>query len=78
LDELDLEKIGTPRKVYDFGKFKFRKIYWPEDRYLQNTLFVGSEENLPAKDIEQDKGIGLVKMVNDRWGGVFAKIVGTK
>lgn len=78
LDELDLEKIGTPRKVYDFGKFKFRKIYWPEDRYLQNTLFVGSEENLPAKDIEQDREIGLVKMVNDRWGGVFAKIVGTK
>ena len=77
LDELDLEKIGTPRKVYDFGKFKFRKIYWPEDRYLQNTLFVGSEENLPAKDIEQE-GIELVKMVNDRQGGVSAKIVGTK
>lgn len=78
LAELDLEKIGTPRKVHDFGKFKFRKIYWPEDRYLQNTLFVGSEENLPAKDIEQDSGIELVKIINNRRGDVFAKIVGTK
>ena len=77
LAELDLEKIGTPRKVYDFGKFKFRKIYWPDDRYLQNTLFVGSEENLPAKDIEQEE-IELEKVVNDGRGGVSAKIVGTK
>jgi len=77
LAELDLEKIGTPRKVYDFGKFKFRKIYWPDDRYLQNTLFVGSEENLPAKDIEQEE-IELEKVVNDGRGDVSAKIVGTK
>lgn len=78
LAELDLEKIGTPRKVYDFGKFRFRKIYWPEDRNLPNTLFVGSEENLPTKDIEQSERIEIVKVVNDRWGGTLAKIVGTQ
>jgi len=78
LAELDLEKIGTPRKVYDFGKFKFRKIYWPEDRNLQNTLFVGSEESLPAKDVEQDQAVELIKIVNDWRGGVSAKIIGTK
>ncbi|MFZ5932590.1 MAG: phospholipid carrier-dependent glycosyltransferase [Patescibacteria group bacterium] len=78
LAELDLERIGTPRKVYDFGKFKFRKIYWPEDGNLQNTLFVGSEENLPRKDIELGGKIELVRVINDRWGGVSAKIVGTK
>jgi hypothetical protein len=77
LDELDLEKIGTPRKVYDFGKFKFRKIYWPEDRNLKNTLFVGSQENLPSKDIENERA-RLIEMVYDRRGNVVAKIVGIK
>lgn len=77
LEELDLEKIGVPRKIYDFGKFKFRKIYWPEDKNLQNTLFVGSEKNLPSKNINKEK-IKVIKIIKDRGGNVIAKIVGTK
>lgn len=78
LNELDLEKIGTPRKLYDFGKFKFRKIYWPEDRNLRNTLFVGNEENLPQKDVETQPGAKVITQIKDRWGNVIHKLVATE
>ena len=78
LMELDLEKIGTPRKTYDFGKFKFRKIYWPEDKSLKNTLFVGSEESLPQNDIETQKGAKAVGAIKDRWGRTGHKLVATE
>ncbi len=76
--ELDLGKIGTPRKLYDFGKFKFRKIYWPEDRNLKNKLFVGSEENLPQKDIETQPGVKVITLIKDRWGNIIHKLVATE
>lgn len=78
LNELDLEKIGTPRKLYDFGKFKFRKIYWPEDRNLRNTLFVGNEENLPQKDIETQPRVKVITLIKDRWGNIIHKLVATE
>ena len=39
----------TPRKEYDFGKFEFRKIYWPDDQNLKNTLFIGGVYSLPEE-----------------------------
>ncbi len=75
LKELDLQKIGKPRKSFDFGKFTFRKIYWPNDRNLKNTLFVGSEENLPQKDIDNQKGAKVLEIVKNSRGDIQAKIV---
>lgn len=34
-------------KGYAFGKFEFRKIYWPDDQNLSNTLFIGGVYSLP-------------------------------
>lgn len=44
-NELDLTYIGTPRKHFDFGKFKFRQIDWESDKSLKKSLFV--KDNLP-------------------------------
>lgn len=42
--ELDLDAIGTPRQLFDFGKFNFRDLNWQNDKNLENTLFVASPE----------------------------------
>lgn len=39
------------RRSYDFGKFEFRKIYWPDDQNLKNTLFIGGVYSLPDEGI---------------------------
>ena len=75
LNEVDFEYIGTPRKHYDFGNFVFREIYWPEDRNLENTLFVGNDQNLPQKDIISTPGAKVVAEPKDRWGNVIHKLV---
>ena len=77
-NELDPVKIGTPRKVYDFGKYVFRKIDWPKDKASQNTLFVGNDENLPNLDIYKDKNVKMILEVKDEKGNAVAKLVGTK
>lgn len=78
LGEIDPVKIGTPRKYYDFGKFHFRKIYWPDDRNLVKTLFVGNDQNLPDKDIDQGNNISLKENIVNSRGDILSKIVGTK
>ena len=78
LAEVDFDYIGTPRKRYDFGKFKFRKIYWPDDRSLENTLFVGSWENLPQNDIDSTPNARVITEIKNKWGDVIHKLVGTE
>jgi hypothetical protein len=50
----DTKDITSPRNNFDFGKFTFRKIYWPEDRGLSNTIFIGSVYSLPEADLKRD------------------------
>jgi len=76
--ELDLEKIGTPRKSYDFGKFEFRKIDWQKDGNLANTLFVGSDDNLPEAEIKTSDKVNFIQEVWDWRELKVAKLVGTK
>jgi 4-amino-4-deoxy-L-arabinose transferase-like glycosyltransferase len=76
--ELDLDKIGTPRKLYDFGKFEFRKINWENDRQLANTLFVGIEDKLSDQDVLGNNRVNLVKDIWDWRGYKVARLVGTK
>ncbi len=44
LSEIDLNKIGTPRHSFDFGKFEFRKIT-ALDKNLKNTIIVISRNS---------------------------------
>jgi len=76
--ELDLEKIGTPRKLYDFGEFNFRKINWEKDKDLPNTLFVGNDENLPNNDVSISTKVDFVQDIWDWRGFKVARLVGTK
>jgi len=78
LKEIDPEKINPPRKFYDFGKFKFRKIYWPEDRNIKNTLFVGDEFSLPQHDIETQPNAKVLQEFEGDDGNIFAKFVSTE
>ena len=77
LRELDFGKIGKPRKFYDFGKFHFRDIYWPKDRSLPRTLFVGTDYDLPVNDIANSPNTKILSIINDKYGNPIQKIVGT-
>lgn len=78
LQELDLEKIGTPRKVYDFGKLVFRKINWDEDKNLKKTLLVGNEFNLPFPEAELEENLNFQKDIKSKEGYIISRIVGLK
>lgn len=72
-NELDLEAIGTPRKSFDFGKFKFRDVDWDKDKKLDNTLFVIDEDTFKQMDVNsQDFSIEIISPVN---GYPAAKII---
>lgn len=38
-----------------YDSYVFRPIYWPEDRLIEKTLFIGPPERLPTKDISEDE-----------------------
>ena len=44
--------VGDVGRVSSFGKFKFRPIFWPADRGLTGTLFVGDAYELPESDLQ--------------------------
>lgn len=76
LREADFSKISqSPRNYYDFGKVKFRRIYWPRDRNLGKTLFMGTTSSLPEADIKSTPGAKLVKDIYDKSGNVSVRIV---
>lgn len=70
--------LGNNNPQQKFGKFEFRKIYWPEDRSKKNTLFVGNDLNLPQQDIKENEGAHVIAIVKDHAGFQISKIVGIK
>ncbi len=66
--------VGTVRRI---DSIEFRHIYWPSDRGLKNTLFVGPEEELPDKDILPFKEFKVLKEINFLNGERALKIVET-
>lgn len=46
---------------FDFYKYEFRKIYWPEDRKLKRTIFWGSSFSLPIKEVSQEPDVKIIK-----------------
>lgn len=67
---------GDVGQVEKIDKIEFRNVYWPADRGLKNTLFVGDEYGLPLVDIDPDQAIILeeVKFLN---GEIAFRIVET-
>ena len=64
--------VGTVRK---FDNFEFRKINWPVDRGLENTLLVGTEIEIPDYDILTEKKSRKVTQVDFLDGKPALKIV---
>lgn len=60
LDQPNVD-TGTVRET---GDIYFRHIYWPADKGMKNTLFIGSIEELPDKDIIGVPGYTILGQVN--------------
>lgn len=76
LSEIDYQQISkVPRGYYDFGKYHFRKIYWPTDRWLSKTIFMGNSFSLPEQDIKQQKNARIIKDILDPDQNIMVRIV---
>ncbi|MBI2596216.1 glycosyltransferase family 39 protein [Candidatus Daviesbacteria bacterium] len=59
------ELIENEKKgISGFGQYRIRKIYWPNDRYAKDTLFVGSPWSLPLKDIKEEEILKRIYLSN--------------
>ena len=70
--------VEKPRKNFNFGKYNFRRIYWPDDRNSTNILFIGSEYSLPIQDVASAKNAKIISDVYDSQGDFVARIVETR
>ncbi len=50
-------KIGNKERETIFDKFSIRKVYWPNDKNLKNTLIIVSPWSVPETDIEDKSKI---------------------
>lgn len=64
--------VGTVRKI---DNIEFRHVYWPVDRGTKKSLFVGSLEELPDKDVIPFPEYKILKDVYFANGAVAFRIV---
>lgn len=76
--QLRVNPQGDVGEVERLDRFEYRPIFWPSDRALSSTLFVGGEYELPKLDIVQTEGVNLDEVVNYPNGKTALKIVGLK
>lgn len=71
--------FGDVGEVEKLDNIEFRKIYWPADRGIVNSLFIGDEFQLPLKDVvgEENKFVHL-KDINFFDSKVAFRVVETK
>jgi hypothetical protein len=67
--------VGTVRKI---DNIEFRHIFWPNDRGEKNSLFIGSEDELPDKDVVPFSEFEKKKEVKFLSGEVALRMVETK
>jgi len=67
---------GDVGQVEKIDNVEFRNIYWPSDRSLTKSLFIGTEEEIPLKDIDPNQARILeeIKFLN---GKVAFRVVET-
>lgn len=69
---------GTQENIFDFGKFHFRPIYWPDDKMKKNTLFWGTVYSLPKEDVLQAPNARFLAEFEDALGNSAAVLVELK
>lgn len=69
---------GDVGEVTNIDNIEFRKIYFPEDRANNNTLFVGDEFDLPIKDIVDQEKITYLNEIKYLNGKTAFRIAETK
>jgi len=67
---------GDVGRVERIDKIEFREIYWPEDRFIKNSLFVGGPYELPIKDIVKGQS-NLLKEIDYLNGEIAFRVVET-
>jgi 4-amino-4-deoxy-L-arabinose transferase-like glycosyltransferase len=67
--------VGSSRKTFDFGKYEFRNIFWWNDKFLEDTLFVGNPYSLPDSSLETTE-IKFKKDLIDLNGNIHTRLVG--
>jgi hypothetical protein len=77
--KLKESEVGDVGEVEKLDNIEFRKVYWPADRGIKNSLFVDDEFGLPIGDVlgHEDEFIILeeIKYPNEK---VAFRIVETK
>jgi hypothetical protein len=68
--------VGDVGHVPRFGKFEFRAIYWPNDRGLSSTLFVGDQYELPESDLQVTPNVQRLSEVTYPNGSPGLTVVG--
>jgi 4-amino-4-deoxy-L-arabinose transferase-like glycosyltransferase len=82
----EIQKYQNTRKgpgnegdlTFNFYKYEFRKIYWPTDQNLKNTLFWGTVYSLPEDKVDQVSGVISRNEIVGTVGDVAAVIVEKK
>ena len=69
---------GDVGEVEKFDIFEFRPIFWPADRGLSSTLFVGGQYELPESDLQTTPNLERVSDITYPGGAPALKIVGLK
>lgn len=72
------DQQGDVGRVKSFERYEFRPIYWPADRGLTSTLFVGGEYELPESDVAQTGMAVKLGQINYPNNTVGLRVVGVK
>ncbi len=66
--------VGSVKKI---DNIEFRHIYWPGDRGMKNSLFIGTKEELPDQDVKPFSEFRLVGDVDFKDGLNAFRVVET-
>ena len=69
---------GDAGEVNKFDKFDYRPIFWPADRGLTSTLFIGGQYELPEKDLQITQNLERIADITYPNGAHALRIVGLK
>ena len=69
---------GDTGEVNKFDKFDYRPIFWPADRGLTSTLFIGGQYELPEKDLQITQNLERIADITYPNGAHALRIVGLK
>ncbi len=69
--QTEVKRVGN--NSYGFGKYTIRKINWPQDQNLHDTLFVGSPWSLNEKDVGSENILKKIYLENGSLALIVAK-----